>query len=175
MRLGEATKLKWEDIDLQRRIITLNTPEKHGKPRIFNVSHKLVNMLASLPRTSNYVFGSPNKTVKASNFYQLRKKLAYKLGNPRLQKIGLHTFRHWKATMLYHETKDPVLVMEFLGHRNIDTTLLYIQLDKALFKKDSDDFIVKTAKTSEEIKGLLEIGFEYVCEKDGILFFRKRK
>jgi len=28
---------------------------------------------------------------------------------------------------------------------------------------------------SEEIKQLLEVGFEYICEKDGLLFFRKRK
>ena len=27
----------------------------------------------------------------------------------------------------------------------------------------------------EEIKKLLEVGFEYVCEKDGLMFFRKRK
>jgi hypothetical protein len=27
----------------------------------------------------------------------------------------------------------------------------------------------------KEIKALLEVGFEYVCEKDGLLFFRKRK
>ena len=175
MRLGEAVKLKWENVDLNRGLITLNDPEKNGRPRIFNISPKLVNMLAALPKTSEYVFGSPNKIVKASGFYQLRRKLAHKLGNPRLLKIGLHTFRHWKATMLYHETKDPVYVMEFLGHKNLDTTLLYIQLDKALFKENSDNFIVKTAKNPEEIKQLLEVGFEYVCSRDGLLFFRKRK
>jgi hypothetical protein len=31
------------------------------------------------------------------------------------------------------------------------------------------------AKTSEEIKQLLEVGFEYVVEKDNLMFFRKRK
>jgi len=34
---------------------------------------------------------------------------------------------------------------------------------------------VKVAQTPEEIKGLLETGFEYTCEKDGLLFFKKRK
>jgi ribulose 1,5-bisphosphate synthetase/thiazole synthase len=29
--------------------------------------------------------------------------------------------------------------------------------------------------TPEEIKGLLEVSFEYVCEKNGLLFFRKQK
>jgi len=31
------------------------------------------------------------------------------------------------------------------------------------------------ADKPEDIKSLLEVGFEYTCEKDGLLFFRKRK
>jgi hypothetical protein len=31
------------------------------------------------------------------------------------------------------------------------------------------------ARTSEEIAKLIEAGFEYVCEHDGLKFFRKRK
>jgi len=34
---------------------------------------------------------------------------------------------------------------------------------------------VKIAETPKEIKELLEVGFEYVCEKDQKVFFRKRK
>ena len=36
-------------------------------------------------------------------------------------------------------------------------------------------FYVKVAETPEEVKELLEVGFEHVCEKDGLLFFRKRE
>ena len=54
-------------------------------------------------------------------------------------------------------------------------TLLYIQIERAIYKEQSDEFTVKVAKTPEEIKSLLEVGFEHVCEKDGLLFFRKRK
>ena len=39
-----------------------------------------------------------------------------------------------------------------------------------------EDFHVKISETPEEIKGLLEVGFEYVCQKDeDLVFFRKRK
>jgi len=34
---------------------------------------------------------------------------------------------------------------------------------------------VKVAREPEEIKRLLEIGFEYICEKEGLAFLRKRK
>ena len=77
--------------------------------------------------------------------------------------------------MLYHKTKDPLFVKEFLGHKKLDTTLLYIQLAHTLFNEKADEFHVKVAAKPEEIKQLLEIGFEYVCEKDDLVYFRKRK
>ncbi len=143
--------------------------------RARNISNKLVDMLGSMPKTNEYVFGTGHKSTRASVFYRLRKRIAHKLANPRLLEIGLHTFRHWKATMLYHETHDPLYVKEFLGHKNLDTTLLYIQLEKALFKQESDEFTVKATKNPEEIQSLLEVGFEFVCNNDGLMFFRKRK
>ncbi len=33
----------------------------------------------------------------------------------------------------------------------------------------------KVTEKSEEIKTLLEVGFEYVCQKDSLIFLRKRK
>jgi len=92
-----------------------------------------------------------------------------------LLRISFHTFRHWKPTALYHQTKDILYVKEFLGHRKIETTLLYVQLERALFNEANDEFTIKIAKDPEEIKGLLEVGFEYVCSKDNLMFFRKRK
>ena len=35
--------------------------------------------------------------------------------------------------------------------------------------------MLKVASNPNEIKALLEVGYEYVCRKDGLLFFRKRK
>jgi len=37
------------------------------------------------------------------------------------------------------------------------------------------EYTVKTAKTSEEVRKLIENGFEYVTEIDGTKLFRKRK
>ena len=83
---------------------------------------------------------------------------------------------HWKATQLYHKTKDIFYVKEFLGHKKLDSTLIYINIEKALFHEGTpEEFHVKIAQTPKEVKGLLEVGFEYVCEKDDLLFFRKRK
>jgi hypothetical protein len=44
-----------------------------------------------------------------------------------------------------------------------------------ILKETTDEFTVRVASKPKEITNLLEVGFEYVCEKDGLLYFRKRK
>ena len=121
------------------------------------------------------VFGGNPTCFRKSAFYQTKKTLARKLQSLGLARISFHTLRHWKATMLYHQTKDILYVKEFLGYNNVETTLLYIQLAQTIFKEDSDEFTVRVAKSPEEIQQLLEVDFEFVCEKGSLLYFRKRK
>jgi len=174
MRAGEAWRLKWSDVDFETRTVRV-TPEKGSSPRIFKLSNKLIAMLNGLPRESERIFGYKAVSHIRRTFERQRKRLAHKLGNPRLKRITFHTFRHWKATMLYHQTKDILYVMNFLGHKNIKNTLIYIQLEEALFKERDDEFICKAAKTVKEAMDLVEQGFEYVCTVDGVKLFRKRK
>ena len=90
----------------------------------------------------------------------------------------MHTFRYWKGTTLYHSKPDILYVAEFLGHRNIENTRLYIQLEKSLFKSlPSDQFITRIAHNVEEACKLIEVVFEFVTGeyKDGGKIFRKRK
>ena len=105
------------------------------------------------------------------NYELQRKRLAAKLGNPRLSQITLHTFRHWKATYEYHKTRDILHVMQFLGHKLIRNTLRYTQL----VDWKSDDYTCKTAKSLQEASSLIEAGFEYVVDLEGVKLFRKRK
>jgi hypothetical protein len=39
----------------------------------------------------------------------------------------------------------------------------------------NDEFTVKVAEKPEEVKALLEVGFEYICQKDNLIFLRKHK
>jgi len=38
-----------------------------------------------------------------------------------------------------------------------------------------DEFIEYATNDKEEIQKVLSVGFEYICQKDDMLFFRKRK
>ncbi len=102
--------------------------------------------------------------------------LAETLQNPWLLEIHFHTLRHWKATVTYHQCKDPYYVQHLLGHKSIKSTEIYINIEHTLFEAGANDqFTVRIVEKPEEIKELLEAGFEYVCQKDTYIFLRKRK
>jgi integrase len=174
-RIGEALQVQWIDINENAQTITINSPEKNSYPGIYKVSAKLVGMLNSLPKKSERIFNKANPNTAQLCLSRARKRVAAKLQNPRLLQVTFHTFRHWKATMEYHKTRDILHVQSLLRHKKIDNTLIYVNLEAALFHTENNEFHVKTASTTEEIKSLLEVGFEYICEKDGVIFLRKRK
>jgi integrase len=175
-RCGEIWQLKWTDIDFESKVVNI-TPEKGSNPRVIHLSNRLLEMLGNLPK--NYgerVFSFPHMRVDnhAVTFQRQRKKVAFKMKNPRILRIHFHTFRYWKGTMLYHQTKSEFFVMQQLGHKSITNTLLYVQLDHALFQGEVD-YIAKVAKTAKEICALMEAGFDYVTDFEGAKMFRKRK
>ncbi|HSV48929.1 MAG TPA: site-specific integrase [Candidatus Acidoferrales bacterium] len=175
-RCGEIWWLNWTDIDFESKVVNI-TPEKNSNPRVTHLSNKLIEMLEHLPKNyGDRVFSRPDMLIDnhTVTFQRQRKRIAHKLSNPRLLKIHFHTLRYWKGTMLYHETKDMYYVMMRLGHKNIKNTLLYVQLEEALFQGETS-YISKVAKNEKEICSLIEAGFEYVTEFEGSKIFRKRK
>jgi integrase len=171
IRLGEAVRIKWQDIDFQSGVIRI-TPEKGSNPRVLKLSGKLLQMLNNIRRNAETENVFPSKSCIEAYYYRKRKQIAAKLCNPRLLQISFHTFRHWKATMEYAKTKDILHVMKILGHKSIQNTLVYTQLID--FK--SDEYVCKTAENAREAAKLVEGGFEYVCTTpEGIMLFRKRK
>jgi len=114
-------------------------------------------MLNALSKNGRRVFGDVTSDSIRANF-------------------GDSALRHWKATMLYHQTKDILHVMNFLGHKSIKNTMLYIQLEHATLKEDSDQFTCRATKTADEARELIKAGFEYACTTpENHTLFRKRK
>ena len=170
---GELARIDWTDVDIEAKTVTLNRPVKGHSPRMLPISDTWIRMLSTLLRHGSRVFC----TLRGmhSSFYVQRPRIAARLGNPRISKISFKTFRHWKGTFEYHRTKDILHVKQVLGHKNIQNTLVYINLEEALFRDKPDEYHVKVAETVKEACALVEAGFEYVTEMNGAKIFRKRK
>jgi integrase len=162
IRCGEAWNLRWVDLDSERGTVNV-APEKNSKPRQLKISSRLNAMLNRLPKKPVYLFREANQDPITSlhgarrNFERQRKRLAVKLQNPRLMQIHFHSLRHFKATPEYHKTKDILYVMQLLGHKNIQNTLVYTHL----VNWESDEIVCKVAKTVNEAQALIESGFDY--------------
>lgn len=189
MRLGEAWQTQWIDFDIQNRTVVCNHPEKHSRPRTFNVSAELSQMLQSLPHNSQYIFtcsiqpmGKEDPKIHLRHLKRQKGLLAHqrlrvaeKLKNPRIAHIHYHSLRHWKATKLKHQGYDIFDIAAFLGHRSIENTVIYVHLEKACYPNGGDDYHSKATRTEAEALSLIEAGFEYVCDFEGAKLFRKRK
>jgi integrase len=169
IRCGEACKLKWTGVDTENLSVRV-TPEKGSNPRILRISAKLTGMLNALPKTSQTLF-PPDTDVMRKSYQRQRKQIGFKMQNPRLMQISFHTLRHYKATMEYPKTKDILHVMQILGHRSINNTLIYTHVVN--FK--DDDYIAKVAHSEQEVCQLIEAGFEFVCDCENNKVFRKRR
>jgi len=174
-RAGEVFNLKWTDIDFVAHTISIS-PEKNSNPRMCRMSKRLQNVLECYPQRQENIFCQYKTLLNLRRtFERQRTRLSIRLANPRLNKITIHTLRHWKATTEYSKTKDILYVMQVMGHKNIKNTLLYTQLIQG---QQDTGYICKIAQTPQEAVVLIEDGFELHCsygENDSTKLFRKKK
>jgi integrase len=172
---GELVRARWIDVDKETKTLKINFPVKGHNARIVRVSDEFLNRIMSFPKTSETIF---NRKRMCANFWAQRKRIARKLQNPRILEIHFTTFRHWKGTMEYHRTKDIVYVQKLLGHKSLQSTMVYIDYEKACFgTPNNEKFYSKIATNVGEAAALIEDGWEYVTGEymDGGKIFRKRK
>jgi integrase len=171
----ELTWLKVKDVNLENGLVSI-TSAKYCNGRTLKLKSKTLDMLKqhihkNALNQNDRIFPTKSENI-CDNYRRLRNKLAKKLQNPTLKQIRLYDFRHYFATMLYHKTKDLLHVKTALGHKDLRQTLRYTQL---LETTEEDEFHCKVARTQQEMTELIEHGFTFVHEKDGLAYFKKRK
>ena len=175
LRPVELCRLKVKDIDLTQKLIYPITA-KRGNPRTLKINNHLTRQLKryiitrKLNPTDQLFKGDSKNYGKCYRRY--RRALSIKLGKPELNTVKLYDFRHYFATKLYAKTKDILLVKQQLGHKKLDTTMIYTQL--ITFNED-EEYTSKISRSIKEDKRLIEKGYEYVTERDGNKLFRKRE
>ncbi|MFZ0965195.1 MAG: site-specific integrase [Candidatus Bathyarchaeia archaeon] len=175
LRPVELCNLKVKDIDISQRLIYPTTAKK-GNPRTLKISNALATLLQDhitrnkLNLNDTLFTGNPVRYGK--EYRETRNALAKKLNDQTIRTIRLYDFRHYFATNLYHKTKDILYVKQQMGHKRIETTLIYTQL----LNLNDDEWICKATTNTNEATQLIESGFEYVATTpDALMLFRKRK
>jgi len=174
-RPTELTWLQIKDINLENGTVNI-TSAKHCNARILKLKSKTLEMLKTYINKkrlnqNDRLFPTKSRNISTS-YRRLRNALSEKLKDPTIKQIRLYDFRHYFATMLYHRTKDLLHVKARLGHKDLRTTLRYTQLLETL---ENDEYHCKTANNIKDATQLIENGFEYITEMDGLKLFRKRK
>ena len=170
----ELCNLKVKDIDTDQRLI-YPTTAKNGSARTLKASSNLNMALQN--HINRHRLNPNNKLFKgtassyAHCYVRMRNNLANKINDQSLKGIRLYDFRHYFATRLYAKTRDILYVKQQMGHKNVETTLIYTQL----LNIHDQEWTCKTATNVKEATQLIENGFEYITEIDELKLFRKRK
>jgi len=174
LRPVELCRLRVKDIDTDHKTVNPITA-KHGAPRTLKITENLntriqEHIIRNKLEPSDKLFkGDSNNYGK---YYRaVRNRLAKKLNDTSIQTIRLYDFRHYFCTMTLHKTKDAFFTMNKMGHKKLTTTQKYMHL----LDLDSDECICKAASNAKEATALIEAGFEYVQQIDGLSLYRKRK
>jgi hypothetical protein len=171
----ELTWLTIMDIDLQKGLVSI-TGAKHTAGGTGKLKTNTLEMLKAYIakkhlKANERIFPIQSKSI-SEEYRKLRNRLAEKLQDPTFKNIRLYDLRHFKASIEYHKTNSLMHVKETLRHKDIRTTLRYIHLFENM---GTDEYHCSVAKDVKEATNLIENGFEYVTEINGLKLFRKRK
>lgn len=124
LRMTEGLELQWEFINLNRRQLTVSA-SKNYKTRYVPISEYAATLFASLPR----ILKNPYVFVRLSTMERLlAPQKEFLAGKAEAQVLwpGFHDFRHYRATQWLKHGVDIRTVKEWLGHRDIQTTMRYL-------------------------------------------------
>jgi integrase len=126
MRRGEILNLKWQDVDIINRIITV-THTKNNLVRNIPISETLFNELMQLPRNSEYVFANPD----GSRCRNLRHQFEAALKKANLTGVCWYTLRHTFASHLVMNGVDLRTIADLLGDKTIQMVMRYAHLSRS--------------------------------------------
>jgi len=119
MRRGELLKATWDDLDIQGRKLTLRDT-KNGDDRTIPLTRKAVDILGSLPRTSERIFPVTPVAVR-----QAWERLRNRAG---LRDLNFHDLRHEAISRFFEMGLSVPEVALISGHKDYRMLALYTHL-----------------------------------------------
>jgi len=137
LRSGELCNLMWDDINLDIGLIKIQ-PKPDWSPktytREFFLNDTCVSLLDSIEDKSGYIF--KNRLGEKLDPDRLRRGLARitkAAGFPEFTRV--HDLRHTFNSLMQMNGVDPATMGKILGHRDIETTMIYTHQTQEHLKK----------------------------------------
>ncbi|MFH1464679.1 MAG: site-specific integrase [Pseudomonadota bacterium] len=154
MRAGELCGLRWEDVDLERRLITVkrsyDTPTKNNRIRRVPILDPLLPVLSAwkpLCPAAEFVFPNLAGNMQVSHSRVTKQTFQRCREKAKIPRITFHALRHTFASHWILKGGDLFRLQRILGHRSIEMTQRYAHLAPDAFKQDLGrfgDFVPKS-------------------------------
>lgn len=124
LRWSDITSLKWGDLLKDENGYFIHLRQKKTKDiMVHPISDRAVEILGEKGGVSERIF--EGLKYSDSNNDKIKRWVLRAGIN---KKITLHNFRHTYATLLLNSGKDILTVSQMLGHKNIQTTMIYAKV-----------------------------------------------
>ncbi len=135
LRVTELVELRWDQLDLSRARMHVNRL-KNGDPSVHYLEGDEIRAFRKLRRdypVSDFVFMSEQQGPLSSNAFH---KMVARAGIEADLELSVHPhmLRHGKGHQLASEGVDTRAIQAYMGHKNIQHTVLYTQLNPKRFK-----------------------------------------
>lgn len=139
LRIGEVCKLKYEDIHRSSMRIHV-TKTKNRSDRYTILSQRVLDILTEYwyeyDRPMDWLFPAKQDPLRPCKTAVLnRQVLEHRIKLNLNPKLNSHSFRHAFATHLYESGTDLLTLKELLGHKSINSTVIYVHLSSYTSRK----------------------------------------
>lgn len=146
LRISDVVNLKLSDIDFNENIISIiqyKTGNKLTLPLIDKVKYPLLDYLKNVrPNDTDidYIFITTSKPYRhkaelKAHSYIVKNYLIKASVDINGRKCGFHSLRHTFSTFLLNEDISLYSISTILGHQDIRTTMLYLDIDTSKLKE----------------------------------------
>jgi integrase len=141
LRSGELCNLTWDDVNLDTRLIKIRpkpgwTPKSYS--REFFMNEEAIKVLRSLTKVpGEYVFeSSANQQLDTDTVRKALIDIADAGGIAGLTRV--HDLRHTFNSLMQMNGVDPATMGKILGHKDIETTMIYTHQTEEHMKKSAN-------------------------------------
>ena len=123
-REQEAARVRWQDVDLQRGIVTIGADglAKNHEARNLNINPELAELLKEMhavrPPDSSYLFPSPQRGKKDLHIRNFRNSLNEVRAAAKLPHVAFHDMRHTFISKCVMAGVPYMTIAEWVGHKD---------------------------------------------------------